>query len=447
MAASTGEASDDADGIVTAGPSYFQIVLERPGDRVDLSEFEGKPVVRIDIIGNRITKEHVIRRELDTKVGEPFDAQVANEDLTRLENLGIFSSISARPSNEDGGVAIELEVKEMPWIIPYLAFKYNEEDGFSVGPALSSLNMLGRDIALSGRVLFGGAFTFSVTLSWPWIAANHLSHDLFAAHTIREDPILEFDETSDEVSPWIGTYLGRYGRAAATFQWLRMKSDQDGITLDPDNTDNLIRVGGRIGVDTRDSWRNPTRGWLNELQVLKTGGALGGDGDFWTTDLDIRRFQSIAPKHNLVLGGLWSMQTGEAGVDVPSYLFYRIGGANSVRGYDNVASGKENFGKNQLIGTFAYEYLLLDITEFILLGRWSLSAGCKVALFADVGTAWNTQDELTGDRFKSGFGIGLRPLVPGVDVLRLDLAVSQDGNVRFHFGTFSKLDAQRLRIR
>ena len=98
---------------------------------------------------------------------------------------------------------------------------------------------------MPATVLFGGAFTFSVTLSWPWIAANHLSHDLFAAHTIREDPILEFDETSDEVSPWIGTYLGRYGRAAATAERRRGLAS----TSPPDSRANR---GGRPAAQRVD---------------------------------------------------------------------------------------------------------------------------------------------------------------------------------------------------
>jgi hypothetical protein len=68
-------------------------------------------------------------------------------------------------------------------------------------------------------------------------------------------------------------------------------------------------------------------------------------------------------------------------------------------------------------------------------------------LFTDTGVAWSESDEFSTDRAKSGFGAGLRLLVPGIDVLRFDMGFNLQGGAHFHFGGGFKWDAQRFRLR
>ena len=55
-----------------------------------------------------------------------------------------------------------------------------------------------------------------------------------------------------------------------------------------------------------------------------------------------------------MLSGLVSLQSGELGTDVPGYLNYFMGGANSIRGYGVTDLGEELSGKNQMLGTAEY---------------------------------------------------------------------------------------------
>lgn len=405
----------------------------------------GQPIARVDVTGNSITKDYVIRRELASSVGGLFAVETLLADRERLNDLDIFGSVTADVSAESTGVAVGIAVTEMPWLIPYIALKITDEDGFVIGPAVSSLNLLGRDIAASGRVLFGGSTTFSVRFSWPWIAADHLSFESYAAHLIRDDGVRGFEETSTEVTNWLGTYLGRTGRASAGFSYFRMESDTDGITLDPDNVDDLFRLGAVLGLDSRDSKRDPRRGWENEIQVWKTGGWLGGDGDFTTADLDVRRYQPLGRRSTLLLSNLTSLQSGVLGADSPVYLDYLMGGSNSIRGHSVDELGKELYGKNQWLVTLEMQQNLVPVREIVVI-KWPVTLGLQAALFADGGIAWTESEDLALDRVKTGFGIGFRPLLPAVGMLRLDLAVSDDG-VRFNLATQTKPEAQRQRIR
>jgi outer membrane protein assembly factor BamA len=415
-------------------------------DRDTYLRFEGQRILEHRIVNTGVTRESVIRREVHQEIGSAFAVVHLQEDLTRLENLGLFSRVHVEVLERQTGIVLEYHITEMPWIVPYFSFRYNDENGWSIGPAVASLNLFGRGISLSGRALFGGTNTFEARLLWPWIAFDHLSLDLTVNNLVRQDEILDFEEHSREFTPWVGTYLGEHGRLAGTLSWFQMNADVSGRTLSASNRDNLVRLGMRLGWDSRDSWRDPRHGWQNQFELMQSGGWLGGQGDYLQATFDIRRFEPIGARQTLFLGGLTSLSTGTVGEDFPPYFIFRMGGANTIRGYDVKELGKRLYGKNQMIYTAEYLFNLVELRSYRLL-RWSVSLGFQAALFADVGVAWNEDSQLTWKRFRSGYGGGLRMLIPGSEVIRFDLGVSEDGDVALHFGPWFRWTAQRNRLR
>lgn len=262
----------------------------------------------------------------------------------------------------------------------------------------------------------------------------------------RDDELRGFAESSDELTVDTGRWFGDHGRGKVSASYFRMRSDTPGITLGPDNDDTLLRVGVTLGWDTRDSWRNPRTGWQNELEVWRTGGWLGGDGDFWTTTLDLRRFVPTGPRQKLLLAGLVSLQSGTYGEDVPVYLDYRMGGANTIRGYDVEDLGRRLYGKNQMIGTAEYSWNAVPLRRFDVFFL-SFRVGLDLTVLGDVGVAWSEPGELSLRRTRGGLGAGVRLLVPGSEMTRLDVGWSPEGGFQFHFGPWSKPAASRFRLR
>jgi outer membrane protein assembly factor BamA len=273
-----------------------------------------------------------------------------------------------------------------------------------------------------------------------------VSFDFYGARYTRPDTLRGFEETSYEFSPEVGTWIGEHGWARAKFSYFEMKSDTPGITLSPDNKDGLLRLGASLGWDTRDSWRSPRRGWQNEIEAWHTGGFLGGDGDWWAVNLDLRRWVPATRRTKLMLSGLVSLQSGELGKDVPSYLDYFMGGANSIRGYGVADLGSELSGKNQMLGTAEYSLTVIPLRRWDL-WKISLRLGAEVAVFADAGIAWSESRDLTLRRTRGGLGGGLRLLVPGSEMVRLDVGWSPDYGFQFHFANGTKPKAQRARLR
>jgi outer membrane protein assembly factor BamA len=340
------------------------------------------------------------------------------------------------------GVILNFHFTEIPWIIPFPAIAWNEQNGFSVGLGLSSPNFLGRHITLSGRVLFGGTNSYNIKAANPWIVGNHLSANFLASYNIRQNTLLDFQETSDRLELGGGKYLGRHGRLKLNLAYYGVGSDKDGITLSSDNWDDMAILGISIGYDNRDSWRVPHNGWKMDFEPVY----FGGDANSRTLNFDVRRYQPLGERQTIATGPLLSLQSGQVGLDIPSYLQYFLGGSNSIRGYKLDDLGKKLFGKNQFLYTLEYRYVLVPLQAYKIF-KWSIGAGLELAGFGDAGIAWSQGKDFSLNRTRFGFGGGVRVLLPGVNMVRFDIGVSQEGDVVFNFGINSIFEARRLRVR
>ncbi|MEW6755755.1 MAG: BamA/TamA family outer membrane protein [Candidatus Latescibacterota bacterium] len=410
-----------------------------------LDSLAGRTLCRVEFAGHRATAEHVIRREVRSRVGSPLDPVQVQRDVQRLRDLDIFSSVQADAEPVGEGVALRLRLREIPAVVPYVTYDVTDQDGWSFGPAVKAVNLLGRDIFLAGFALFGGKTSFLLDLNDPWIGGNHVSFDLHVARLERQDELDGFGETSLEVRPYVGTYLGERGRAAVGVTYLRLRASPPDAALSANGVDHLLAVGMGLGWDSRDSWGNPHRGWQNEVHAIRTGGPLPGGADYWTVHLDARRFQPVL-SHTLVLSGLLSLQSGRLDRSLPRYMDFHLGGSNSLRGYRLTDLGAVLSGKNQWLGTLEERFPLLPEGEVTLLGL-SANLGLSGAVFLDHGLAWSRRGELDLDRARTGLGVGLRLLMPAIEMTRLDLGLGADGQWHIHLAGYSKMTAQRQRLR
>jgi outer membrane protein assembly factor BamA len=240
-----------------------------------------------------------------------------------------------------------------------------------------------------------------------------------------------------------GTYLGDRGRLNGNLAYVGVTSNRDGITLDPDNRDEMITFNLAWGHDSRNSWLVPRDGWRNEWLEVSY---FGLDANFWVFQIDLNRYIPIREHHSTVLGPLFTYQTGEVGVEVPPYLQYFMGGANTIRGYKLLELGKEIYGKNQFLFNWEYRWNFYPMRVFQIL-NWKVNFGFQLAGFADAGTAWTRDQDFSLNRTRFGFGGGLRVLLPVLEMVRFDLGVSQYGDVEFNFGVRSIFSGRRDRVR
>jgi outer membrane protein assembly factor BamA len=403
----------------------------------------GKIIKEIRISKLKYTKEKVVTRELASKVGEPYFEETVRNDKLNLDRLRIFTSIEIAVIEDGESVILEVNLVETFPFLPTISFDVSEENGVSAGPGVKALNLFGRAISLSAAARFGGSTTVSAKMESPWTVGHPLGYTGEYTYMDRFNEIDDFQEVSNALDAKVGYFLGNRGRIGGSFSFLSVNSETDGVTLSPTNTDQIPGLEFFIGFDSRDLESDPHHGWWAEFVLGKSGKFLGGDGNFWTYIFDVRRHQPLGDRHTLDLFSLTTLRTGQVDVDIPTYLEFDLGGSNTIRGW-TLGSSR---GKNQLINTIQYRYDVMKRRPFKIKGI-SLFMGLQAAVFSDFGIAWSDKSAFNYDNFIGGIGVGLRVLIPFVDVIRLDLAWGEpDRSVRNYFAIEPKADRQRRRVR
>ncbi len=422
----------------------FSLVGMGAAEVPPIAEEEDRKTVReIRIFGLEHTREPLVREQLTLEVGGPYSDEAAELDRERLDRLAVFSVIDITPQIDGDEVVVDITVEETARFLPFPAFSFVEENGVSAGPGVKATSLFGRAIAASLDIRLGGQQELEFLVDSPWGLRDKTWYG-FEVHARRRTNELDhFKEDAIEGEIRGGFQVGHSLRLGGRLEYLTVHSDTLEATLKDELTESTPGVGFIAQFDTRDLWSDPHRGWLNSFTVTRFGGFLGGAGDFTKTVVDLQRYQPIAPKHTINLSTFSTFQTGKVGVDIPIYRDIHLGGTNSIRGWSDL---RARDGKNQFINTLEYRYDLFKPRSFRVFGA-TLYGGLKLAAFGDIGTVWNTREQFS-DNFIGGVGIGLRVVVPFIQMIRLDLAFGQRGQGLVpHFGIREKAFYHRRRVR
>ena len=402
------------------------------------TQLNGATIRAIVIQGLQNIREQVVREQLDVRVGDTFQSDLIDRNIQRLDRLGVFSRIDIAAAPERDGVRLTVSVVETLRVLPAVSIGVSDADGVSAGPTIRLLSFRGRPHEISMTARFGGSTLVEFKEVSPFLYQHRLWHSVKATFEDRQNTLDDFGQQSVEVDGQVGARLSERSKLGALANLFTVSSDVSGKTLSSSNRDWFVGAGALYEYDSRDLPTNPSRGWWNSADFLWRGGS----GSFATLNLDARRYQPVADRQGLVASSLLTLQSGTIGEDVPIYSDYSLGGENTIRGWP---FGSRR-GKNQFINTLEYRYVLVPTRNFRVFGI-NLYGGLGAAVFGDLGAVWNDPGE-AADRFIGGGGIGLRLVVPFVNLVRLDLSFGQpDGSALFQLGVNEKFVAQRNRVR
>ena len=400
---------------------------------------EGRIVREVRVTGLRNLSPESVERHLATKAGEPFQRATLAVDQRRLDELRLFTTVRMEPRLENDGVVLDVSVTETLRLLPVLIIRVTDENGLSAGPGLRAINLLGHGSQTGVALRFGGETGVSVTVDATTMTPGTWMRHVGFSYTSRENELYNFDERATTADVRLARNWNHGLRTGVVGDVLAIDTGSSGASLSDDGTDVVPTLGGFVTLDTLDSSTNPRSGTWAEAEVDR----LFGNASSWTFIVDGRRFQRLSDRHGLGLFSLATFQTGEVGVGLPAYLQFDLGGANSVRGW-TLGSRR---GRNQFIGTAEYTYVAQPVRPFTVKGL-NLYAGLQVVGFADLGRAWDGGSDQETESAIDGYGVGLRLLVPFVDVIRLDLAWGEpDQGATAYFGVSLKAARQRQRVR
>ncbi len=418
---------------------------------------DGKP-----IRGN--TRDFIVTRELSLKPGDVFNRNTVQEDLRKVFGLGLFEDVNLalNPGTDPRKVVVTVNLKERSTGSFALGGGISSATGLFGTVSLQQQNLggnnqkLGLDIQVGERELL-----FDLNFTDPWLAGDPLRTS-FSANIFNRrlfsfvydnpdnDPTLGAGPNNDvprenrlglginfarPLSPTTTASLGlRFERVTIT--------DADNRTTPFDNRgnqlaftregqDDLLLLQFAVAQDFRNDRLRPTSGSVSRLAIEQ---ALPvGNGSLFFNRL--RASYSFFLPVNFVRFAegpqtlAFNVQAGTILGEFPPYEAFRLGGSNSIRGWDE---GRIGSGKSFALISAEYRFPLFAILNGVL--------------FADYGTDLGSGKDVLGNpgavRGKpgsgGGYGAGLRIQSP-LGSIRVDYGVRLDGGgTQFSFGLGEK---------
>lgn len=378
----------------------------------------------IEIRGNSLTKDKVIRREIAVAPGDIYNEVRIRSSENRVRNLNYFSFVRAYP--EDTVVSNRFN----------LIFDVEEQrtGQLMVGAGISSVdNIIGFVELTQGnfdlfgwpRFMGGGQklrlraqagskrSDLEFSLIEPWFLNRRLSLglDLF-----RHDAGYYSDEYS-QVNTGGSLTLGKPLFTFNRINWIYGLEDIEISDVSTNASQSIqMEKGGRLKSygtmelvrDTRDSAFVATRGFRGSAAATLAGGPFGGDTDTYQFQLRAAQYVPLWFDHVLSLRG-WTSMIEEYGDSDHVPIFDRLfmGGPRTVRAFKYRKVGPKDDTREPLGGRSAasasVEYTI-PVVEKV-----------RFALFYDAGVVWQDLFEkdpanpAVGDGVVcDGYGIGVR---------------------------------------
>ena len=408
-----------------------------------------------DIIpaGNKKTRDKVITREFVQKKGKPFNKFLVRRSVERVYNLGFFDDVNVRmlPGEQDpNNVIIEIDVLEHKTGTITLGAGYSKSDGLMGIIEFGEENFRGTGDKFKVHWEIGGKKkykNYQISYLKPWIDSKGTS--LGFSFFNREDEYTDYNEDGNEVAEYNKKSRGfniSFGRQTGEYtrDYLTLESRKDSYKWDDDDSSGfrydknagkgknwnngsynfandkyVDKNFGRINsitwqkvYDSRDNIYEPTRGRRISYTAQWAGHGLGGDFDFYKFTAEARMYKKLGAKNVLAFRARGGFIQGDA----PYSQLFTLGGADSLRGYED----------DQFRGKYMYNATL----EF----RFPIVKKVSGVLFTDIGDAWDAPNVSwynSKKTFNYGVGAGVRITTP-IGPVKLDYGVGKHKN-KFHF--------------
>lgn len=379
----------------------------------------------INVKGNTITRDKVVRRELRIYEGEVYNETDKRVSEANVKRLGFFDNVEFQSkvagSNEDV-MDLDIEVEERSTGQLNVGAGYGGFQGFTLQGSVQQTNFMGYGINFGLNINYAERLQqlFNLNITDPYFRDTNYSLGFDAYRSLRF--VLDYRDVKTGGAISVGRRYGNYLMTS-----LRLKLENVDLTLDDASFRDVFtpeRVADSEGFssgltvsvsyDKRNDRRFPTNGYFARASLEQTG--LGGDIDYTQASANFRFYKpvvgSLVWRNNFVYG--WIGAPGE----VPVNELYRLGGPNTVRGYDFFSIAQRAFSNDAYNSAISSGQLYPSEWAQIPFGgtqqlyynlefEWALvkEAGIRGVVFFDAGVA---SDNIDFGDFKTSWGMGVR---------------------------------------
>jgi outer membrane protein assembly factor BamA len=441
---------------------------------------------KIILEGNKITRPHIINRELLLKQGDSLDLNMLDQRLKQsrlnLLNTALFNFVTIDTlSEENGNLNVKIKMIERWYLFPFPIFEIadrnfnswvNHRDWRRVnyGGFLKWSNLRGRMESLNLLVRFGYDERYRILYDFPYInqkqtigltfmAALTQNHEV-AYQTIDDKPLYYRGENYTLKYYTYSTTIDY--RPSIFYTWLftlstnRYKYDSKLSELNSSyapllsNSLNFIQSTLLYRNDHRDNKAYPLRGFFTDIELTTQNGLFSNNDSY----------SNLYIKHNLMFAEKitprWAWSAGttfkiSSNKKLPYFLDQGLGYKRDyVRGYEDyvIDGGRYVLGRSNI----KYNLLKPTVKNLKITGSEKFDKihyAVYFNIFADMGYVFAT-DKVTTEPLNSpslnnnlqntllrGFGAGVDFVTYYDKVLRIEYTVNHYGKGGFfiHFET------------
>ncbi|MCE3234094.1 MAG: hypothetical protein K0Q50_274 [Vampirovibrio sp.] len=426
-------------------------IEDDPDGVINLKINEGM-IDKVQFVGNRKTKDFVIKRLMTTKVGDVYNEKNLSDDLKRIFGTQAFSDvrrvITASPDDPDKyNLTVEVDEKRTGSISLgggidtgtglFGSVGYNDPNFLGRGQNVNSIFAVGSGIIGRNRATQASARSYQFDVGWSdpsfMNTANSLSANAYGRNYSSFNIPLGVERRIGSELAW-GAPLKSFKNTSIG---LSLRGENVRIQDYSNNSDlrefnisksdrkeqlkggTFVSLSPTLAFDTRDNRFNPTSGWLNTVSL--TGAYGAGGTSYGMVSANLRKYIKIRDGITLALNA----QGGHSLMgDIPAFNMYRLGGSYSVRGFQEGGLG---IGNGYLLSSAE---LRTKIPVFGKLKQIPVINSLTAATFLDAGTVLGGSSlNSTFNRKGTGIatGLGLRMNMPGVGPIRIDYAIPLSG--------------------
>ncbi|MBK8090753.1 MAG: outer membrane protein assembly factor BamA [Verrucomicrobiaceae bacterium] len=412
--------------ILNAGPGQVKV-------NYAITEGSKFYINRINITGNSVTKDEVIRRELPIAPGEELNTVKMNTGKTRLEQLNYFSQVDVRtnPTSAPDRKDIDVNVQETTTGTVNFGAGFSSIDSISAFVGVTQTNFDIRDwsdFRGGGQRFNANARVgllrrdFNVTWTEPWFRGEKLALtvDLFYRNLFYLSDV--YDQSNGGFSVGLRKSMGEHAYWETTYTLQMVSIDNIDAAASPqirqEQGDYIqSKIDGRWVHDTRDSIFITRSGHKFEAGGLVSG--LGGDAQVWGINFAGQQFFTFPGDVILSFEGAFSSVDTWGSGTVPIFERQFLGGANNLRGFNfrhvgpKDATGEPLGGLSSLYGTAEVSVPIIE--KF------------RIAAFYDVGSVGTSSFDV-GGKVYSDYGLGVRLFMSSLGPIRIDYALPHQGD-------------------
>ena len=397
---------------------------------------EGQPatVNRVEIVGNELTRDRVIRDAITMLPGDVFRQDALIRSYQNISNLGFFNQPlpfpETRPANDQGDVDIIFRVTEKHTGQVNFGASLGQGTGIGGFVGLEEPNLLGQGKRGRFQVQLGQNLNqVDVSYTDPAIRESRISgtlgfHDTRVIYVISSLGTLRTRGGNLQLGfPVFGDRYSRmslsYGLEIQTFTGTSVDTAFAFVF----GCNNCLRstIGATLSRDTRIDLPFPTAGTFHQIGISHSGGPLGGTGDFQRVDLQGHWYATLAHVGAGRGGGMkfvlgMSARSGLVFGDAPFFnQLFTMGGTQfgiPLRGYDEFSITPRGFDPTTAGGIAsprAFGKAFLAMTGEVGV---RISGAFYLSTFFDAGNVWANAADFNPTRLMRGAGVGLSMVSP-----------------------------------